>query len=65
LAKTYGIKIWCYWEQLVEHIGNLMKKIRNYKKIKSLPYTLKTQKKKHGHSWLHVEPFDLLDEIYI
>jgi hypothetical protein len=40
-----------------------MKNIRNNKKIKSLTYTLKTQKKKHGHSWLHVEPFDLLHEI--
>jgi len=23
LVKTYGIKVWCYWEHLEEHIGNL------------------------------------------
>jgi hypothetical protein len=23
LVKTYGIKVWCYWEHLEEHVGNL------------------------------------------
>jgi len=24
LGKTYGMKMWCYWKHLEEHIGNLM-----------------------------------------
>ncbi len=23
LGKAYGIKVWCYWEHIGEHIGNL------------------------------------------
>jgi len=52
LSRTYGIKLWCYWE----HIGD---------QKKTDPPSPPPQKKNIGPYSLYVEPSHWLHEIFI